>query len=169
MGAFDLFAGPVTRSLTRGSQQAILRATFGLLEDRRVGGVRGIIRCFEEAGLAETTSSWIGTGENLPLSGAMLLEALGAARIQSVAEYVGVSLETASSAVAEILPQLVDRLTPEGILPSAARLREGLKALHAAALIVAALGPTESDGRFSQSEDTKTLLAPDRSVFTLLT
>ena len=81
---------------------------------------------FSDGGLDDLMSSWVGQGENLPISPEQIMQILGSGQIGQVAQQLGVSSEEASSGIAEMLPQVVDKLTPEGSIPSDDLLQQGL-------------------------------------------
>jgi uncharacterized protein YidB (DUF937 family) len=67
--------------------------------------------------MGEQVQSWVGTGSNLPLAPEQLQQALGGDVLDGLARQAGVSPAEAGSGLAELLPQLIDRLTPDGQLP----------------------------------------------------
>ncbi|GAA3793420.1 DUF937 domain-containing protein [Streptomyces phyllanthi] len=71
-----------------------------------------------EAGLAEEKESWIGAGENRPVTGAQILQALPEDTLKQVAEQTGVTPDRAATEISQVLPLTVDRLTPDGRIPS---------------------------------------------------
>jgi uncharacterized protein YidB (DUF937 family) len=74
-------------------------------------------RAFSAEGVRQLVSSWISTGENFPISPAELTQGLGAENVNLIAAQAGVPPETASHQLAELLPSLIDRLTPQGHVP----------------------------------------------------
>ena len=68
-------------------------------------------------GLAEQAESWVGTGENKPVSGSEIEQAIGQEQIQQIAKQLGVSESEAADAVAKALPEVVDKVSPDGQLP----------------------------------------------------
>ncbi len=90
------------------------------------GGAEGLLNTFNEKGLGEVMSSWIGAGENLPISSEQIQQVLGSDQVQQIAEKLGVSPDDASSGLAEMFPQIVDKLTPDGSLPTQDLLHQGL-------------------------------------------
>ncbi|MFD3329127.1 YidB family protein [Streptomyces sp. NPDC058701] len=78
----------------------------------------GLMDMLTKSGLAEQARSWVGTGENKSVSGAQIAEALPDETLQKVAEQAGVTPEKAADEIARTLPQAVDRLTPDGQVPS---------------------------------------------------
>jgi uncharacterized protein YidB (DUF937 family) len=68
----------------------------------------------EGGGLADIVSSWIGSGENKSIDGGMLSNLLGSDKISEFAQKLGIDEETAASGLADALPNIVDKATPEG-------------------------------------------------------
>lgn len=119
MGLFDSIAGAVESQTenTTASQGGVLGSIMTLLNSPEIGGISGLIAKFNQAGLGEQVASWIGNGQNLPITGAQLESALGSSVIQSVAGKLGIDSTFASTALAGMLPQLVNQMTPNGELP----------------------------------------------------
>jgi len=82
-----------------------------------LGGLGGLLQQLQQGGLGEAAQSWVGTGQNLPVSADQLQSALGADRIEALAQQVGMPAGDLSSQLAQYLPQVVDQLTPGGQLP----------------------------------------------------
>jgi uncharacterized protein YidB (DUF937 family) len=83
-----------------------------------------LIQSFAQKGLGTIVSSWVSTGPNLPVSGDQIQSALGNDTLSSLAQKAGVAPEMASSLLAQLLPGLVDKLTPEGKIPESGNLLE---------------------------------------------
>ncbi|MET7754901.1 YidB family protein [Streptomyces sp. NPDC005389] len=77
----------------------------------------GLLDMLTRSGLTDQTRSWVGTGDNQPVSGAQIAEALPDETLQKVAQDAGVSPQEAADQIAQSLPQAVDRLTPTGSMP----------------------------------------------------
>jgi uncharacterized protein YidB (DUF937 family) len=82
-----------------------------------LGGLGGLLAQLQQGGLGDAAQSWVSTGENMPVSGDQLSAALGADRIDAIAQQVGMPAGDLSSQLAQYLPQVVDRMTPNGQLP----------------------------------------------------
>lgn len=67
-------------------------------------------------------NSWISTGQNLPISAEQIQGVLGSDQVKQIAAQVGVSPDVASSKLAELLPTMIDKLTPDGKLPEGGNL-----------------------------------------------
>jgi uncharacterized protein YidB (DUF937 family) len=94
-------------------------ALGGLLANNgEVGGIGGLVSRFEQAGMGDVIGSWIGTGENQPVSGGQLQDALGSDVISALAQKLGINAATLLPMLATLLPMLVDRLTPKGQVPA---------------------------------------------------
>jgi uncharacterized protein YidB (DUF937 family) len=82
------------------------------------GGLTGLVNMFNQNGLGDVVSSWVSTGKNLPISPEQIQAVLGSSQVQALAAKAGINPQTASAAIAQILPQLVDKATPDGRIPS---------------------------------------------------
>jgi uncharacterized protein YidB (DUF937 family) len=82
-------------------------------------GLGGVLNALQSGGLGDVVSSWVGTGANKAISSAQVQAALGSEKVSQFAQQAGVNPSEASSALAAMLPQLVDKLSPDGKLPDA--------------------------------------------------
>ena len=133
MGFLDDVLGKVKQAAggAGGEHSALANEILGLLSGgSEGGGLQGVIRSFKEKGLGEIMSSWIGTGQNLPISGDQLKTGLGADLIGQLAAKIGVPPDVATSKLTEILPGIIDKLTPEGTVPESGLLQQGLNFLR---------------------------------------
>lgn len=78
----------------------------------------GLLDMLTKSGLVDQAQSWVGTGDNQAVSGAEITQALPDKVLQKVAEQTGVSPEQAADQIAQSLPTAVDKLSPEGQLPT---------------------------------------------------
>jgi uncharacterized protein YidB (DUF937 family) len=83
------------------------------------GGVQGVVNEFEKNGLGATVRSWVGTGPNRPISADEVHKALGPDLLQQLSEKSGLSVQDLTQKLAHVLPQAVDKLTPDGAIPKA--------------------------------------------------
>jgi uncharacterized protein YidB (DUF937 family) len=84
------------------------------------GGVQGVVNQFESQGFGPTVRSWVGTGPNQPISAEQVHQALGPDLIQQLAAKSGLSVPELTQKLAQVLPQAVDKLTPDGVIPKSA-------------------------------------------------
>ncbi len=81
------------------------------------GGLAGLGQTFQQNGLGEQMASWVGTGQNLPISAEQLQAVLGGGQLGQIAGQLGVNESQAAGGLADMLPQVIDKLTPNGQLP----------------------------------------------------
>ena len=82
------------------------------------GGLQGILAKLQQGGLGEAAQSWIGTGANQPVSADQLGGALGPDLMGMLAQQLGGNTQQAAGTLADLLPGLIDQLTPQGRLPA---------------------------------------------------
>ena len=125
MGLLDSIAGQVLGSMSSsgdGRHAGLIEAIGGLVGNQQTGGLTGLISLFEQKGLGGVVASWVGTGQNLPISAEQLQSVLGNAQVQAIAQKLGFSPQEVSGHLAELLPQVVDKLTPNGTVPDGGAL-----------------------------------------------
>lgn len=83
------------------------------------GGVGGIVQHLQNKGLADTVNSWVGKGSNLPVSPAQIQQAFSPDKIGQLAQSLGVSQQDLLQKIAAVLPDAIDKLTPDGVVPRA--------------------------------------------------
>ena len=105
-------------SMVANNPQLMQAATAMLSNDGGQGGLGGLIAKFQRAGLGNVVSSWVGSGQNQPVSGEQLTDVLGADTMAELAEKLGTSQGDAAGQLSDILPDLIDRLTPQGQAPA---------------------------------------------------
>jgi len=89
----------------------------GILEKH--GGLQGVVSEFERNGLGATVNSWVGAGPNQTISPDEVHRALGPDLLQQLSEKSGLSVQDLTQKLSQVLPQTVDRLTPDGAIPKA--------------------------------------------------
>lgn len=131
MGLFDQVLGSALNSLGGSAGGNNLQdVVLQLLNSPQVGGVEGLVRAFQNGGLGDIVNSWVGTGQNLPVSADQLQATLGSEQIGAIASQLGISQEQAGGQLAELLPRVVDLLTPNGQIPQGGDLMaQGLELL----------------------------------------
>jgi uncharacterized protein YidB (DUF937 family) len=130
MGLFDQLKEGLAAKLGGSSNvNDLLENAMNLINNPAMGGLAGLVEAFKSKGLGDVVSSWIGIGENKPISPDQIKQALGSDKIQQIAAKVGISKDAASQHLSELLPQIIDKLTPDGTLPEAGKLGEALSML----------------------------------------
>jgi uncharacterized protein YidB (DUF937 family) len=93
-----------------------------------LGGLDVLINQFKQSGLEDVVNSWIGTGQNQPISPTQLGQVLGNERVNNLSRQTGAPQEDLLSQLSKYLPGVIDKLTPNGQVPSDAELRSGSRA-----------------------------------------
>lgn len=107
----------------------ILPHLIETLNTPEVGGLGGLLSHLQSGGLGSVVASWIGTGTNHPVTAEQLQNALPAGLLNQLSSRTGLDATQLSHALAQILPGLVDHLTPNGSLPQGGGLQEALGGL----------------------------------------
>lgn len=115
MGFLDEVAGKAVSGLSGNSSP--VASTILEMINNQPGGLSGLVQRFHEKGLGELVNSWVSTGQNLPASSDQIQHVLGNEQVQQFAAKAGISPDLASSKLAELLPMIVDKLTPNGQIP----------------------------------------------------
>lgn len=89
------------------------------------GGLNGLINQFKSQGLGDVVSSWVGTQDNLPVSSDQIKSVLGDDTIKSMSAKLGIDANALTGQLSNLLPQVVDKLTPEGKVPEGDILSKG--------------------------------------------
>jgi len=150
MGLLDELVGSLTASDRNVSDDQASTLVKGVLESLAGGGneagIDGLSRRLQSAGLGDVISSWIGTGANRPVEPSALDQALRGSPLESVASRAGLGGIAGAAALAVLLPRLIDKLTPDGRVPQADRLRE-------AAVQAQGSDPLRGPGPFAQAAE----------------
>ena len=99
-----------------GEHSNMAGAVMEMLQSGQGGGLSGLVESFHSKGFGDIVSSWVGTGQNLPVSGQQVQSVLGNEYVQQLAAKAGISPDNAGSVLAGLLPVIVDKLTPNGQL-----------------------------------------------------
>lgn len=124
MGLLDGVLGMATQALGQGQSVGgaspdLLQAALGMLSnDGPAGGLPGLVQAFQQGGLGNVVQSWIGTGQNLPISPEQLQAVLGSDAVAQIAQRVGLDPSQLTAQLAQVLPGVVDKLTPNGQAPA---------------------------------------------------
>ena len=110
MGMFDGVLGGIVGA-------GMVSVVNGILEQH--GGLQGVVREFEKNGLGSTVRSWVRTGPNEPISPVDVQTTLGPDLLQQLSAKSGLSVQELTQKLSQVLPQAVDKLTPDGVLPKA--------------------------------------------------
>ena len=151
MGLLDGLIGNVVGSMLSGSQQGqnpldsvlgrldsgnrpqsgnlLLQLALSMLQQN--GGLEGVLGKFRQGGMTQQADSWVSTGQNMNISADQLQQVFGSSTISDLASRLGMSEGQASSTMAQLLPDVINQLTPEGQVPanSNEEIAQGLSTL----------------------------------------
>jgi uncharacterized protein YidB (DUF937 family) len=117
MGLMDQL-GQALQGMAGGTQgqNPLLQAITSMLgaQNSSIGGLAGLVQAFQKNGLGEVVNSWVSTGKNLPISADQIKQGLGSDFLSQLAGKAGLSPDAASSQLSGLLPDLIDKLTPNG-------------------------------------------------------
>ena len=136
-------AGKELGSTLSGSSNPLVSTIMQMINNQP-GGLSGLVQQFHDKGLGSLVSSWVGTGQNLPISTDQLQHVLGSEQVKQLAAQAGISPETASSHLTQLLPMLIDKLTPNGRVPEASSSTSSM--LEAGLDMLKGLGKTGTNG-----------------------
>ncbi len=144
MGLLDGLIGNVIGSMLSGNQtqnpfgargneaqggNLLLQLALSMLQQN--GGLEGVLGKFRQGGLAQQADSWVSTGQNMNISADQLQQVFGSSTISDLASRLGMPEDQAGSAMAQMLPEVINHLTPQGQVPenSNDEIADGLSAL----------------------------------------
>ena len=129
MGFLDTINSAVGALSGGGNQGGLMDVVGGLINNPQTGGLQGLVKAFEEKGLGGVAASWVSTGQNLPISAEQLQSVLGNEQVAAFAQKLGMSPQDVATHLSQILPHVVDQLTPNGTVPSGGGLEQALGGL----------------------------------------
>lgn len=107
-----------------GGQSALLNIVLGMVANKAGGnqgaggGLGDLIGKFQQGGLGDVAASWVGSGQNMPVSADQLSNVFGSDMLNQIASQLGVSQSEAAGQLSQMLPEVVNHLTPNGQAPS---------------------------------------------------
>ena len=115
----------------QGQHATALTAIMSYINSPQVGGIAGLQSMFQQGGLGNIVGSWIGSGQNLPVSASQLQNVLHGGALQQAAQQAGMDPSQLTGMMSSLLPHLVDKLSPNGQVPDASALQKMLQGLGA--------------------------------------
>ena len=112
MGLLDGVMGSVLGKLTGGGQGGMAQVAMEMFNNN--GGIGGVLDKFKAGGLGDAAASWVGKGENIAVSPEQISSVLGEGAIAEMAAKFGLTPEVLSAQIAEHLPTVIDKMTPNG-------------------------------------------------------
>ncbi len=142
MGLLDQLAGALAGNSAGAAaggsaiSPALIQQVIGMLGNSGgagaaggAGGLGGLMAAFEQGGIGHIFQSWVANGANLPVSAAQLQQVLGNGQLAQIAQSLGLDHATAAGGLAQVLPDIIHHLTPNGTLPSSGDASAALQSL----------------------------------------
>ncbi|HLW35952.1 MAG TPA: YidB family protein [Chthoniobacterales bacterium] len=125
MGMLDSVIGAMSgKTGEAGGANALIGMVGSLIQQN--GGLQGLADKFSQTGAGGAFSSWVGTGQNQPISSTQIQQALGSDQVKAIAAKMGIDPAQASTILAQYLPKVVDKLTPQGQIDPNANHQQAL-------------------------------------------
>ncbi len=123
MGLLDNLENQALDSGLGGGSKSLASGLLQMIQNQP-GGLQGLVQSFHDKGMGGLVSSWISSGPNPPITGDQVHQVLGSDQVKALAAKAGISPDVAGAAIAQILPGLVDKLTPNGSVPDHSNVME---------------------------------------------
>ncbi len=123
MGLLDNLENAAMGNVLGGSSNPLATGLLQMIQNQP-GGLQGLVQSFHDKGMGGLVSSWVSTGPNPPISADQVHQVLGSDQVNALAAKAGINPDVASAAIAQILPGLVDKLTPNGSVPDHSNVLE---------------------------------------------
>jgi uncharacterized protein YidB (DUF937 family) len=111
---------PAVQGQAQAQPDVLITAAMAMLD--KAGGIQGIMEKFKSSGLGDTVASWVGTGQNQPVTPEQISQALGQENVQIVVKQANIPAEQSGSILSALLPVLIDQLTPDGQVPQQSQM-----------------------------------------------
>lgn len=128
MGLLDSVIGAMSGKTGEAGGAAALVGVVGTLLEQN-GGLQGLANKFSQGGAGNAFASWVGTGENQAISTDQIQKVLGSDQVRALAAKMGIDPAQASTLLAQYLPKVVDKLTPQGKVDPNANHQQSLMSL----------------------------------------
>lgn len=158
MSLFDSLVQTAIQSALGGNSanqtQNLVKGVIGMLTSN-AGGISGLVDKFSQSGLGDIAASWVGKGENKPVSAAQLVEALGEDKVAELAKEAGIPEDKGAEVLSQVLPSIVDKMTPDGEIPEGHHLGTLSKIiLGGLGVAGATMAAKAIAGKFGHDDDT---------------
>ena len=117
MGLLDNLENQALGKVLGGGSNPLASELLQMIQNQP-GGLQGLVQNFHDKGMGGVVSSWVGSGQNLPISADQIHQVLGSDQVKALAAKAGINPDTAGNAIAQMLPGIIDHLTPNGQVPA---------------------------------------------------
>lgn len=123
MGYLDNLENQALGAISGGGSNPLAAGILQMIQNQP-GGLQGLVQSFHDKGLGGLVSSWVAVGPNPPISSDQVHQVLGSDQVKALAAKAGINPDIAGAAIAQLLPGLVDKLTPNGAVPDHSNVLE---------------------------------------------
>jgi uncharacterized protein YidB (DUF937 family) len=123
MGLLDNLENQAMGNVLGGNSNPLASGLLQMIQNQP-GGLQGLVQTFHDKGMGGLVSSWVSTGPNPSISSDQVHQVLGSDQVKALAAKAGINPDMAGSAIAALLPTLVDKLTPNGSVPDHSNVLE---------------------------------------------
>jgi uncharacterized protein YidB (DUF937 family) len=116
MGLFDKLGGSLGGVLGQVTAAAAPALIAAALAKTNLGNLQGVVNQLQQGGLNDQVKSWLGNGANMPITADQLKAVLGNAEVQEFARHLGLPVDETLKLLAQYLPEIVDKASPNGTL-----------------------------------------------------
>ena len=109
--ALESVLSRISTSLSGDQTQSMIKGVIA-----QVGGLKGLADRFNTTGLTDLFNSWVSLGENGAIKPEQIEAVLGNQTVQQIAQKLGIDTDKAAATLSQLLPQVIDKLTPDGVL-----------------------------------------------------
>lgn len=102
--------------------QNLVAGVLGMLQNSNTGGLSGLVEKFQNSGLGDVAASWVGKGDNKPVSPDQVVAVLGQDQVNELAKQAGIPEEKGAEVLSQVLPSVVNEMTPDGEVPEPHKL-----------------------------------------------
>jgi len=117
MGLLDNLENQALGKVLGGSSNPLASGLLQMIQNQP-GGLQGLLQNFHNNGLGAVAQSWVGNGQNSPITSDQIHQVLGSDQVKALAAKAGISPDAAGGAIAQMLPGIIDKLTPNGQVPA---------------------------------------------------
>jgi uncharacterized protein YidB (DUF937 family) len=120
MGILESVAGAIfsKTGASPDQQHGFLSSICELINHPQTGGLQGLVEKFKSAGLGHIADGWVSQGPNPPVTSDQLQKVFSSDQLRGFAQKLGIDPDVATKHLADMLPHVVDNLTPDGKLPA---------------------------------------------------
>ena len=125
MGLLDMVKNVLKSGDIQGGNP-MMDTVMNMVANPSGGGLQGLVKTLQNSGLSDEVASWVSTRSNIPVSAEQIMKAFSGGQLGQIASKLGVSENEAAGELADVLPKVIDKLTPEGQIPEGDLLAKGL-------------------------------------------